>query len=540
MASDAEVHSMMPIDARLRRFTPVDIRADISFLPASERRTLGHLIDAARVIDGIFLEQVWPGNPSLLLRLAADRTPEGQAELRYFLLNKGPWSRLDHDERFLRDGRVPEKPPQAGFYPGDATPTEIDRWIGTLDGEARDRATSFFTIVRREPEPGGGLTVVPYSRAYHDALRLTQRHLRDAAAATGQPSLRRFLNLRAEALLTDDYYASDVAWMEIDATIEPTIGPYETYEDAWFGYKAAFEAFITVRDPGDAHQLTEFSDALQSLEDALPIDPAYRNPRLGALAPIRVVNVVLTTGDANRGVQTAAFNLPNDDRVVREKGSKRVMLKNVQDAKFRRVLEPIADIALAWADRPKVVFDAFFTHILLHELMHGLGPHVVTGTNQPVRLALKGAYAAIEEAKADISGLWAMQQLADRGTLPGHVADTMYTTFLASAFRSIRFGIDEAHGKGIAVQLNTFLDHGAVRVHADGTFAVVDDRIATAVAALTHDVLTIEAEGDCAAAQALLDRLGVIRPEVQQVLDRLTDVPVDIAPRFVTADDLRD
>jgi hypothetical protein len=322
--------------------------------------------------------------------------------------------------------------------------------------------------------------------------------------------------------------------MELDASIEPTVGPYEVYEDEWFNFKAAFEAFITVRDESESRKLQSFSQHLQELENALPIDPRHRNPKLGALAPIRVVNVVFTAGDANRGVQTAAFNLPNDERVVREKGTKRVMLKNMQDAKFNRVLVPISKVALRAADQKDVSFDAFFTHILMHELMHGLGPHNITagGRATTVRQELKETYSAIEEAKADVSGLWALRQLADRKLLDPAIARTMYTTFLASAFRSIRFGINEAHGRGIAVQLNSLLDAGAFKVMPGGAFAVDDSKIGDAVTALTRDIMTLQAEGNYAKAKDLLDRLGVVRPEVRRVLDRLTNVPVDIEPRF--------
>jgi hypothetical protein len=310
------------------------------------------------------------------------------------------------------------------------------------------------------------------------------------------------------------------------------------YEDEWFNYKAAFEAFITLRDDAETRKLASFSGHLQDLENALPIDPKFRNPKLGALAPIRVVNVVITAGDANSGVQTAAFNLPNDERVVKEKGTKRVMLKNVQDAKFNLVLLPIARVALSPADQKDVSFDAFFTHILMHELMHGLGPHNITaaGRATTVRQELKETYSAIEEAKADVSGLWALAQLAKQGHVDAAIARTMYTTFLASAFRSIRFGINEAHGRGIAVQLNYFLDRGGFRVAPDGTFSVDPGKIEEAVTSLTREIMTLQAEGSYAKAKGMTDALGVVRPEVQRVLDRLADVPVDIGPRFVAAD----
>ncbi|HXT30021.1 MAG TPA: hypothetical protein VN716_12095, partial [Vicinamibacterales bacterium] len=282
-------------------------------------------------------------------------------------------------------------------------------------------------------------------------------------------------------------------------------------------------------------KLSVFSSELQGLENALPIDPKLRNRKLGALAPIRVVNVVFTAGDGNRGVQTAAFNLPNDDRVIKEKGSKRVMLKNVQDAKFQKVLVPISGVALGAADRGKVSFDAFFTHILMHELMHGLGPHQVSPGGQAVRLALKDTYSAIEEAKADISGLWALQQLADKGVVAAPIAQSMYATFLASAFRSIRFGVNEAHGRGIAIQVNYLLDAGAFKVRQDGTFTVDSAKIGDAVTALTREILTLQAEGSYTKAKDMLDRLGVVRPEVQKVLDKLAGIPVDIEPKFTTA-----
>ena len=524
---------MADLQAKIRRFAPVDITADVGSLPPSERQALDHIVQAARLIDGLFLEQVWSGNPSLLLALAGDQTPEGQAERHYFLINKGPWSRLDEDAVFVRSNlHVPPKPPQANYYPADATRDEVDKWFSSLTGPTRALATGFFSVIRRDA--GGRLIAVPYSVEYRNTLALAAEHLRQAASTTTQPLLKRYLELRAAAFLSNDYYDSDIAWMELDASIEPTIGPYETYEDAWFGYKAAFEAFVTLRDDAETKKLSVFSGQLQGLEDALPIDARYRNPKLGALAPIRVVNVAFTAGDANRGVQTAAFNLPNDDRVVTERGSKRVMLKNVQDAKFQRVLMPISATAIASADRNRVSFDAFFTHILMHELMHGLGPQQVHGSKTGVREALKETFGPLEEAKADISGLWALQQLADKGVVSADVARSMYVTFLASSFRSIRFGLRSAHARGQTLQLNYLLDKGAVVVNADGTFGVVDAKIRQAVADLTRDLMTMQAVGDYKAATEMLNTMVVVRPEVQRVLDQLKDVPVDIEPRFVS------
>ena len=517
-----------PLDAQIARFAPVDIGVDLSPLPPNEREAVTAMVEAARLIDGLFLEQAWSGNASTLVRLAADRSPEGQKLLHYFLINKGPWSRLDEDAPFVPG--VGPKPDQANFYPADATKEEVEKWMNTLRGADRDLAVGFFSTIRRNAS--GSLMAVPYSVEYQNSLTAAAGLLRKAASLTTQPTLKRFLELRADAFKSNDYYASDVAWMELDASIEPTIGPYETYEDGWFGYKAAFEAFITVRDDVETKKLEVFGGELQGLEDALPIDAKYRTPKIGAMAPMRVVNVVFSGGDGNRGVQTAAFNLPNDDRVIREKGSKRVMLKNTQEAKFKYALTPIAQVAMAVADRPNVKFDAFFTHILMHELMHGLGPHVVHGTNTPVREALKDTYSALEEAKADISGLWALAQLAEKGTISADIARAMYTTFVASSFRSIRFGLTSAHGRGQILQLNYLLDQGAVIVNADGTFSVVDSKIRQAVANLTRDIMTMQAVGDYAAAQEMLKTMVVVRPQVQAVLDKLKGVPVDIEPRF--------
>jgi len=521
------------------RFAPVDITADVSGLPASERQVLGKLVQASRLMDALFLRQVWAGNEALLLRLLRDETPVGRARLRYFLINKGPWSRLDQDEPFVPG--VGAKPDGANFYPAGATREEVETWIATLPPDERRQATGFFTTIRRVP--GGAarpFVVVPYSLEYQGELAQAAGLLREAAALTGEPTLRRYLETRAAAFISNDYYESDVAWMELDAAIEPTIGPYEVYEDEWFNYKASFESFITVRDRAETEKLAKFSAELQDIENHLPIAPELRNPRIGALAPIRVVNEVFVAGDANRGVQTAAFNLPNDERVIREKGSKRVMLKNVQEAKFNLVLVPISKVALAAADQERVSFDAFFTHILMHELMHGLGPHDLTigGRTTTVRQELKEAYSAIEEAKADVSGLWALQYLVDGGKLPPELQETMYTTFLASSFRSIRFGVNAAHGRGMAIQINTLLDAGAVRVAPDGTFSVDDSKIRGAVGGLTRELMTLQAEGNYAKARSLIDGRGTIRPEVQKVLDRLGGVPVDIEPRFPIAEQL--
>jgi hypothetical protein len=529
LAMQTKVFDAPALERMAARFAPTKVTADLSSLPAAERTALTKLIEAAKIMDAIFLRQVWAGNEAMLLDLLRDQSPLGRARLHYFLINKGPWSSLDSNEPFIPG--TPPKPESANFYPAGATRAQIEEWIKTLPDADRARATGFFTTIRRS---GNGFTLVPYNVEYQGELARAAELLREAASATTQPTLKTYLLKRADAFLSNDYYDSDVAWMDLDASIEPTIGPYEVYEDEWFNYKAAFEAFVTIRNDAETQKLARLSGELQDIENHLPIDAGFRNPKLGSAAPIRVVNVVYTAGDANHGVQTAAFNLPNDERVIREKGSKRVLLKNVQEAKFQKVLVPISKVALSGADQKDVAFDAFFTHILMHELMHGLGPHDirVSGRQTTVRQELKEAYSAIEEAKADVSGLFALQYLIDKGVLDRQLERTMYKTFLASAFRSIRFGVTEAHGRGIAIQLNYLLDQGAFSVNRDGTFTVQPAKIKDGVTALTRELMTLQAEGNYAKGKDLIAKLGVVRPEVQVVLTRLANVPVDIEPIY--------
>jgi len=534
-AQGSAVPDTQKLQQMAARFAPTDITADLSKLSDADRRVIAKLVQASKIVDGLFLRQVWGGNDALLADLARDDSPAGRARLHYFLINKGPWSRLDHNAPFVAN--VPPKPPGANYYPEAAAKADLDKWMQALPEAERARATGFFTVVRRS---GASFTLVPYSLEYQPELERAAALLREAAQITTEPTLRNFLTRRAAAFLSNDYYDSDVAWMELKGAVEPTIGPYEVYEDELFNYKAGFESYVTVQDEAETAKLQKFAGELQDIENNLPIEPKYRNPKLGALAPIVVVNEIYAAGDGNRAVQTAAFNLPNDERVVQEKGAKRVMLKNVQDAKFAKTLQPISRIVLGRADQPRLSFEAFFTHIVVHELMHGLGPHNITadGRQTTVRQQLKDTYSALEEAKADISGLFAIQHMIDKGVLPKEMEQSLYTTFLASAFRSIRFGVSEAHGKGIAVQLNYLLDQRAFTIQADGTFAVNADRIKEGVAGLTREIMTIQAEGDYARAKALGDRLGIVRPPVQQALEKLQSIPVDIEPRFVTADQL--
>jgi hypothetical protein len=530
----------MPATAELQRmaarFVPTEITADVSRLSANDRRVLAKLVEASKIIDALFLRQVWSGNDAMLLDLVADQTPEGRARLHYFLINKGPWDRLDHYRVFVPG--APKKPEGANFYPEGASKPELERWLQGLSEAERTQATGFFTAIRRGRN--GSFSTVPYNVEYQNELTRIATLLREAAALSSEPTLKAFLTKRADAFLSNDYYDSDVAWMELKGAVEPTIGPYEVYEDEFFNYKAAFEAFITIQDEEESGKIQKFSGQLQDIESRLPIDPKYRNPKIAGMAPLVVVDEIFAAGDANRGVQTAAYNLPNDERVLKEKGAKRVMLKNVQDAKFAKTLVPISKVVLSSADQRSLSFDAFFAQIVVHEMMHGLGPHNITvnGRETTVRKEMKDASSFLEEAKADISSLYALQYMIDKGVVPNTLQSTLYTTFLASCFRSIRFGIVEAHGKGIAVQLNYLLDQGGFVVKPDGTFAVDQGKIKEGVIGLTHDIMTIQAEGNYQKAKELGERLGVVRPPVQKLLDKLNDVPVDIEPHFTTAEKL--
>jgi hypothetical protein len=549
-AAQAKPRESFPDVAQLKamaaRFAPTPMRVDTSRLSPGDAQALVKLIEAARVVDVLYMQQLWSGDLALYEKLKRDRTPLGQARLRYFWINKGPWSDLDEHRAFL-PGVPGRKPLGANFYPADMTKQEFEDWVKGLAKEQQEAAESYFTVITRDEQ--GKLRIVPYDQAYKEDLQRAAALLREAAGLTDNETLKRFLSARADAFLSNDYYPSDVAWMDLDAPLDITIGPYETYTDELFGYKAAFEAYVNLRDDAESSKMAAFARHLQEIEDHLPEDPQYRNPKLGAAAPIRVVNEILAAGDGEHAVQTTAYNLPNDERVIREKGSKRVMMKNVQEAKFRSVLIPIAQRLLAAKDSPDVSFEPFFTHTLAHELMHGLGPHdiKVAGRETTVRQELKELYGAIEEAKADATGLFALQYMMDHakemkleGVLrSGEAAERqLYTTYLASAFRSLRFGIVEAHGRGMALQFNYLVDHGGFVQNPDGSFAVDFAKIKPAVRELTHDLLTLEATGDYAGAKRMLDALAVIRPSVQQQLDKLAGVPVDIEPQFVTADEL--
>ena len=414
------------------------------------------------------------------------------------------------------------------------TKEEFEKWIADHPQD-KEAFQSLSTVIRRQ---GTALVAVPYSRAYGPALEAAAQKLREAAALTGNASLRNYLTKRAAAFLSDDYYESDIAWMDLDSDIEVVIGPYEVYEDKLFNYKASFEAFVTVRDRAETDKLTVYARHLPDMERNLPIPEAHKRLNRKFESPIKVVQELYTAGDARRGVQTSAFNLPNDERVREAKGSKKVLLKNVMDAKFRQSGRPIAERVLAAAEVPNVSFDAYFNHMLFHELAHGIGPGIIKGPDGKdvdSRLLLKETYSTIEEAKADVAGLWSLLLAIDQKWLT-HVSEVqLCSTYTGLMFRSMRFGIDEAHGRGTAVQWNWFREKGAIEPTPDGRFRTDPAKFREAVRSLSNELLMIEATGDYARGKAVLDKYGKATPEIDAMIAKLTDIPVDITPVFVAA-----
>ncbi|APA67129.1 dipeptidyl-peptidase 3 family protein [Janthinobacterium sp. 1_2014MBL_MicDiv] len=545
-ATPATPATAAQLTAMSARYAPVELTADTAHLSAGDRQAIAKLVEAAKLVDVLQLRQRWSGNEALWAALKKDKSALGQARLNYFWINKGPWSVLDAHASFMPASyagmAIPAHKPEAGnFYPQGATKASLETWMNGLPAEDKQQAQWFFTTIRAGKD--GKYQTVKYSDEYKVELKQLARLLDEAAAATDNASLKKFLTLRAKAFLDNDYLPSDFAWMDLDAPVDITIGPYETYNDELFGYKAAFEAYVNIRDQAETQKLNFFAKHMQELEDNLPLDARYRNPKVGALAPMVVVNQVYGAGDGNMAVQTAAYNLPNDERIISARGSKRVMLKNVQEAKFKATLTPISKLVLTPEAQQDVDFNSFFTHILAHEIMHGLGPHatVVDGKASTPRQDLKEAYSTIEEAKADITGLFALRYMMDKGQLndtlgQGEAAERkLYNTFLASGFRTLHFGLTDSHARGMAIQMNYILDKGGFVALGDGKFGVNFSKIKQAVIDLDREFLTIEATGNYARAKDLMTKYVVIRPEVQVALDKMKAVPNDIRPEFVTA-----
>jgi peptidase M49-like protein len=526
-AAAAETSIVPDIAKRLAQYAPTPYQADLSALSAEDRRVLAKLATAGHFIDEIFLRQVWAGNPELRREMAAWKGERAAAARQYFEYNFGPWDRLDGMKPFVGSHPHPEG---GGYYPEDMTKAEFEAWIAAHSGD-RERFVSTFTVVRRR---GGRLVAVPYSQEYAEWLRPAARALREAAAITANASLKRFLELRAAAFLNDDYYQSDLAWMDLDAPIDLTVGPYETYEDGLFGYKASFESFLTVALPKESAALEHYKSMLPWLEKNLPIPDKYKNPNRGTESPIRVVDVVLNSGEAMAGVQTLAYNLPNDERVRQAKGSKKIMLRNTLRAKYDKILAPIAERVLAKDQIGDVSFQAYFDHALQHELGHGLGPGLLDldGRKTEVRLELKELYSTIEEAKADVMGVYDILALMDHGDLPAANRKSLEPTFVTGLFRSARFGVDEAHGQGVVSQFNYLRKKGALEVDAEGRYRAVSEKFPGAIRDLLAEILILQATGDYAGTKRFLDTYGKADDDLRRAIGRLGDVPVDIRPIF--------
>ncbi|MFP4624207.1 MAG: dipeptidyl-peptidase 3 family protein [Gemmatimonadota bacterium] len=514
------------LEERVASFAPTSIAFDETALEDWEKAVLAKLVEASDIMHDLFGRQVAPENPEWAERVA--NRGENDPGAIYYDIMVGPWDRQAEHRPFLAVG---EKPAGAGYYPVDLTREELQAYI-EAHPEQRDALTDPFTLVERR---GDALVAVPYSRAFGPELRRAAELLRDAAALSENETLSSYLESRAESFLSNDYYPSDMAWMDIEGTrIEPTIGPYEVYEDNLMGYKAAFESFVTVADARASAELDTLKGALRTLEENLPIPDRMKNLDRGFESPMRVVDVVYTAGDTRAGVQTIAFNLPNDERVRAAKGSKKVMLRNVSQAKFDQILRPIARAVLDPAMLDELAFQPWFTSVLMHELAHGLGPGYITrnGERITVNQALEDRYSAIEEVKADVVGLHNLTVLRDRGLYDDDFVRAALVSELPDYFRSIRFGATEAHGRANLIQFNWLLEKGALEFDQDGMITADLAAMEEAVRSLATEVLTLQAEGDYERAGELIARYGQVSPEIEEAVARLADVPVDVRPQY--------
>jgi hypothetical protein len=521
------------IEARLAQFAEVDLTADLGALSAEDREVLGILVEAGRSMDAIFLHQAHRENPALQAHMESWTGPTADAAREYFRINFGPWDRLKEREPFIGDQ---PHPTGAGYYPEGMTKEAFEAHL-TAHPEDAESFRALTTVIHQRD---GALVAVPYSEEYGEQLRPAAEALRRAAAATSHPTLQTFLESRAAAFLSDDYYESDKDWMDLAAPVEVTIGPYETYEDELFGYKAAFTAFVTVALPEESAALDRYKARLPWLERNLPLPEEHKNLNRGTESPMRVVDLVFTGGDTKAGVQTIAFNLPNDERVREEKGSKKVMLRNIMRAKYDRILVPIAQRVLSPEDGARVTFEAFFDEVLHHELSHGLGPGKITveGRATEVRLELQEHYSTLEEAKADVMGIYNILALIEEGEMPAALRDALEPTYVAGLFRSVRFGLDEAHGQGVAAQFNYLLEKGALVVDDEGRFSAVSELFPGAIRDLLAEILSLQAVGDYEGTARFLENYGTATEALRNAVARLEDVPVDIKPVYSQAEAL--
>ncbi|HSN73326.1 MAG TPA: hypothetical protein VLT59_17550 [Steroidobacteraceae bacterium] len=501
--------------ARLGMYAPVRLTADLSGLRPEERAALVPLIEASRIMDELFWQNAYGDPRPFLAALDAGALRE------FAQINYGPWDRLNGDEPFVPG--VGPKPPGANFYPPDMTREEFE--AAELPGK-----DDLYTLVRRDAS--GALETVPYHVAYGIQLEEAARHLREAAELLGDTSLSRYLDLRAAALVTDEYQPSDLAWLDMkDNRLDVVIGAIETYEDALFGYKAAYEAYVLIKDLDWSARLERYAQFLPQLQESLPVPEQYRRETPGTDSDLNAYDVVFYAGHSNAGSKTIAINLPNDEQVQLEKGTRRLQLKNAMRAKFDQILVPIAGELLVPEQRDRVTFDAFFENVMFHEVAHGLGIKNTVNGRGTVREALREHAGALEEAKADVLGLYMIMELTDRGELPRDTLEDHFVTFLAGFFRSVRFGAASAHGRANMVQFNFLEDQGAfTRDPESGLYRVDYPRMREAIRALAARILELQGDGDYDGTATLLATQGVIDAGLKESLDRLAaaDIPVDI------------
>ncbi len=502
--------------ALLAKYTTFRLTTDLSMLSEAECRMIPLLLEAAHEMDAIFWQQAYGDKDELMARI------DDPALQRFAEINYGPWDRLANNAPFIEG--VGPKPAGANFYPADMTKEEFEA-AAAEDPTLR----SLYTVVVRGDD--GGLRAVPYHEAYAAPMQRAAEKLRAAAALAEEPGLKRYLELRAEALLTSDYQPSDLAWMDMkDNTLDVVIGPIETYEDQLFGYKAAAETFILVKDREWSERLARYAELLPMLQEGLPVPPEYKQETPGTDSDLNAYDAIYYAGDANAGSKTIAINLPNDEEVQLQKGTRRLQLKNSMRAKFDKILLPIADVLIAEDQREHITFDAFFGNTMFHEVAHGLGIKNTLDGRGTVREALREHASALEEGKADILGLYMVTKLKEAGELDADLMDH-YVTFLAGIFRSVRFGASSAHGRANMIRFNFFKEMGAFeRDAATGTYRVHFDKMTEAMNALSEKILRFQGDGDYEGVAAFVAKYAQVEPELQRDLDRLADagIPVDI------------
>ncbi len=519
------------IQERLAQFVPTPITYDESLLNNEQKQVLEKLVLAAKQMDKIFWKQASYRGLSIRKELEDMDDPSVNDFLRYLEINFGPYDRLDENKPFI--GTDP-KPPGAGFYPEDMTKEFFQNYIVSHPDEKKELEDTY-TVVKREDE---SLMAVPYNEEYREDLEPAAQFLREAAEITTNPSLKKFLNQRADDLLSNDYYQSDNDWIDLkDNRVEIVIGPFEVYEDALNGLKAAYEAFVTINDFEEMEKIEGYLAFLEHMQKSLPVEQKYKDQDVAGLqSPLNVAIEVFTAGDTKAGVQTLAFVLPNDERIREEKGTKKVFLKNVMEAKFNQILVPISKTVLSEQDAENISFWAYFNETVLHEICHALGVNYVTlpdGTTTTVNKALKENYSAIEEAKATVLGLSSIPLLMEKGWIPEDKEKEIYTTYLAGMFRSMRFGLHEAHGMGTLLQYNFIREQGGFIYNENSDqFSVDWEKIRDSITKLAQALLILEGDGNYDNVVQFLERYGHPDALTENIVAKLKDIPVDIAPEY--------